>query len=123
MNDNEIKPFLTDIFTAWHNTGSMDGWLACLSDDLVWTVAGSKENSGVYVGKQTYIDNVLGALNKWVKTPPVPSLVQLLVDGPWATALLHSEAQSLDGNTFPIDYCWIMKVVDGKVVEVTGFYA
>lgn len=117
------KELLTNTFETWARTGSMDAWLARLSDELVWTVAGSKENSGVYRGKQNYIDNVLGRLNKWVKAPPVPKLKKLLVDGEWATALLHADAQALDGSNFAMDYCWLIRVESERIVEVIGFYA
>lgn len=101
----------------------MQVWLNSLSDDIVWTVAGSKENSGQYKGKQTYIDEVLGSLNKWVKQPPVPELKKLIVDGDEAAVWLRAQAEALDGKTFTIDYCWLIRVADNKVTEVIGFYA
>lgn len=84
---------------------------------------GSKENSGVYEGKQNYVDNVLGKLNQWVKRPPVPELQKLIVNGDWATAWLKANAESLDGKSFEVNYCWLIRVADKQVVEVVGFYA
>lgn len=129
MNSDATRRFLANVFTEWSSSGSMDSWLNVVDDDLVWTVAGSKENLGEskhgqnYIdGKQNYIDNVLGNYKKWVKQPPVPKLQKLLVDGNWSTAWLRSSAETLDGKMLTMDYCWIIRVDNNKVTEIIGFY-
>src|SRR5579871_3842953 len=128
MNSNITRKFLTDVFTEWSHSETMDTWFNVLDDDLVWTAEGSRDNLGEkdqqnYInGKQNYIDAILGNYNKWVKKPPVPKLQKLIVDGNWATAWLRATAETLESKTFTMDYCWVIRVDNNKVVELTGFY-
>jgi ketosteroid isomerase-like protein len=129
MNSHETRKFLTNVFAEWLSSGTMNSWFNALDDNLVWTANGAKKNFDEHDdkqnytdGKQNYIDNILGNYKKWVKQPPVPKLQLLIVDGNWSTARLRASAETLDGKTLTMDYCWIIRVDNNKVVELIGFY-
>lgn len=52
-----------------------------------------------------------------------PILERILADGEWGAVYFRTEGQKgKNGADFSMQYCWLMRVVDGKIVEVKGWY-
>ena len=46
---------------------------------------------------------------------------RLIAEGDYVVAQTSGTAETLDGRPYNNTYCWIMKLRDGKIVEVTEF--
>ena len=117
------KAFVESLFTdvALDNFGQ--SFSQALSDDLVWTVTGSSPIAGTYNGKQVYIDQVLTPLRNVLESLPVPIVEHIFADCDWATVNWYSEGvRGKNGANYDMQYCWLMRVENDKIVEVKGFY-
>jgi uncharacterized protein len=124
MVASDAKTFLEGCFDRLEKTG-WDGsiFLEALADDLRWIATGSSPVSGTYHGKQEYVDKVYKPLDERLATWPKPVVERIIGEEEWAAVQFHSEGgkgkNSVDYN---MQYCWLMRVSEGKVREVVGFY-
>jgi len=117
------RAFVESLFTevALDNFGR--SFADALSDNLVWTVTGSSPISGRYEGKQVYIDEVLTPLRQVLVSMPVPIVEHIFVDNDWAVVHWRSEGvRGKNGTNYDMQYCWLLKIDNQKIVEVVGFY-
>lgn len=123
MGSEQTRAFLQDVFTRWADTGDRQVWIAALAQNLRWTVTGSSETSGVYQGRQAYVDNVLAKVDQWLSACQPPQLQRLIVEGDTAAALLTATVRTSDNHELRMTYCWLITVADSRVTDVVGFYA
>ena len=117
------KAFIESLFTdvALDNFGH--SFSKALSDDLIWTATGSSPLAGVYNGKQVYIDRVVSPLRDVLESLPVPIVEHIFADCDWAVVNWYSEGvKGKNGANYDMQYCWLMRVENDKIVEVKGFY-
>lgn len=54
---------------------------------------------------------------------PVPIIDRIIVDCDWAVVNWHSEGcRGKNGVNYDMTYAWTMRVEEGQIVEVIGFY-
>ena len=117
------RAFLQALFAQITTTGWSPAFLDSLSDDVVWTATGSSPLSGRVQGKDQYRDQILLPLFSRLEGPVNPIVDMILADGSWGAVYWHSEGvRGKNGLDFSMEYCWLMKVVSSKIVEVIGFY-
>lgn len=118
------RRFLTDWFDQLEATGFDGGvFLGALSDDLVWTATGNSPVSGTFRGKQAYIDGVWHALDDHLETWPKAEVQRILADGEWAVVEFHGVGGvGKNGTDYTLQYCWVVRVVEDRIVEVVGYY-
>ena len=79
--------------------------------------------SGTFHGKAEYAQKVYQPLAAHLSTWPRPSVLRVLADGEWGTVeFLGKGGIGNNGTDYAMRYCWILRVVGGKVVEVTGYF-
>jgi len=120
----QTRTFLTDWFDRLATSG-FDGkvFLDALADDLVWTATGSSPVSGTFHGKQAYADGVWRPLDDRLERWPRADVMRILADGEWATVEFHGvDGLGRNGTDYTLEYCWVIRVVDGLVREVVGYY-
>jgi uncharacterized protein len=114
---------LGEVFSGVSEHGFGSAFLDALADDLVFTATGSSPLAGRYTSKAEYQDRVLERLHERLTTPLRPAIEQMLVDGEWATVRFRTEGvRGHNGADFSMQYCWLLRVVDGRIVEIVGFY-
>ncbi len=122
-HNTSTRTFITNLFSDFAHKGLGSHFLDSLSDEVVWTATGSSPLSGRYVGKKAYQDQVLAKLRERLQTSVKPQVDLILADGDWATVYFHTtDVKGHNGVDFSMSYCWLMRVEDGKIVEVVGFY-
>ncbi|MFF4054016.1 nuclear transport factor 2 family protein [Streptomyces chartreusis] len=58
-----------------------------------------------------------------LSTPIRAHIEEAIVEGEWATVRFRShDVLGGNGNDFSMQYCWGVRVVAGRIVEITGFY-
>ncbi|KAI9699842.1 MAG: hypothetical protein M1820_007017 [Bogoriella megaspora] len=124
MNSSEqTRSFIEDLFGSISQEGFSDRFKDALHDNLKWTATGSSPVGGVYTSKEDYLNRCLSPLFARLATPVNATVERILVDNEWATVLFRSEGVTgKNGADFSMSYCWIIRVVDKRIVEVVGFY-
>ncbi|MFK4548208.1 ketosteroid isomerase-like protein [Streptomyces tendae] len=104
-------------------SGFTERFTEALADDLVFTATGTSPVAGRYESKTEYQTNVLARLHERLATPIRARVEQVIVEGEWATVRFRSHGvQGVNGIDFSMEYCWLIRVVDGRITEITGFY-
>jgi ketosteroid isomerase-like protein len=123
MNKSSTRETLDRVFRGVHERGFGEEFLAALSDDLRFTATGSSPLAGHYTSKTEYQTKVLARLHQRLATPIRPAIEQTLVDGEWACVRFRSEGvHGINGADFSMQYCWLLRVQDGSITEIVGFY-
>lgn len=115
--------FIRELFDDVSRSGFGEAFFNSLSDDIIFHATGTSPVAGRYVGKQSYMENVLKPIKEHLASMPVPIIDKILVEGDWASILFHSEnVYGKNGSDFSMMYCWFVHFVDGRIIEIIGFY-
>lgn len=102
--------------------GDTRPFVQALHDDIVWTVSGVGPWAGSYRGKQVLREQLFGEVMPRLKQPYRLATKQLIADGDAVAVVLHGIGnQTLAGDPYPQQYCWICRLEGDKLKEVTEF--
>ena len=120
MGISENKEIAEAFYDAG-NRGDMEACFGFFADDVVWTSIGTTSVSGKYSGKQDLIGKLLGPVFGELKAG-ISSVVDLIIaEGDHVVVQLRGTAETNDGRPYNNTYCHIIRVRDGKIVEMTEF--
>jgi ketosteroid isomerase-like protein len=116
------RTFLSNLLTSISSAGFRESFTKALSDNAIWTATGTLPLAGRYEGKHQYVTKVRRPLHDRLESSPKPEVARMIVDGGWvAMQFRSSAARGLNGADFSMQYCWLMGLVDGRIMEVVGF--
>lgn len=104
------------------NRGDFDRCFDLISDDIVWTNIGSTRFSGIYRGKAELMEKLVGPLFGQLKAGISSSIEKLFGEDDYVIALTSGSAETIDGRPYNNRYCQVIRVRDGKFVEVTEYF-
>ena len=117
------RNFLSGLFATVHEHGFNTSFQDALSEDIIWTATGSSPLAGVYRGKEAYLGNVLSILHERLETSIRPQVHRMVIEEEWASVYFESsDVRAKNGADFSMQYLWLIRVVQQKIVEVVGFY-
>lgn len=117
------RDVLTPIFAHVHETGLGEEFFSALADDLSFTATGDSPLAGHYASMAEYQSRILDRLHDRLATSVRPTLEQMVVDGEWGVLRFRSEAVfGKNGADFSMQYTWWLRVVEGQITEIIGFY-
>ena len=120
---NKTRLVIKSLFSTIADQGFGQLFLDQLAENVIWTATGSSPMRGRYESKQAYREQVLDKLHDKLEYSPRPTIDRIIADDQWAAVYFHTEgARALNGLDFSMEYCWLMRVENDKVVEVVGFY-
>ena len=121
MSDN--KALIQDLFASIAQEGWSTKFNDALADDLVWVATGSSPVAGTYKGKQVYLEKIMKRLGDRLLSWPKPVVENIVVDGDTACVQFHGEGGvGKNGANFDMRYCWVIRLRDGLIAHVTGYY-
>lgn len=110
-------------FEAWRDgTGAITDVFA---PDMVWRIEGHSLASREYRSRQEFIDDVLAPFGARFSAgePFRPTMIRsITADDDTVIVVWDGGGVANDGKPYTNSYAWIMRVVDGKVVDGTAFY-
>jgi uncharacterized protein len=110
-------------FDAWRQgTGSITEVFA---PEMVWRIEGHSLASKTYDSKQQFIDEVLrpfGARFSALEPFRPTTIRSVHADGDTVIVVWDGRGIANDGQPYENSYAWIMKMLDGKVIDGTAFY-
>ncbi len=121
MQVKENKQIVRSFYDAG-NRGDLEACLDLISDDITWTNIGSTKLSGTYRGKAELTEKLLGPLFGRLKAGISTSVENLLGEDDYVVALTSGTAETTDGRPYNNQYCQVMRLLDGKIIEVTEYF-
>ncbi len=112
---------LAQAFYDAGNRGDMDACFGFLAEDIVWTSIGSTAVSGIYSGKDNLMANLLAPVFGELKAGISSVIDNMIAEGDFVMVQSRGTAETNDGRPYNNTYCHIMKILDGKIVELTEF--
>lgn len=103
------------------NRGDLDGCLERLADDVTWTNIGTTRFSGTFTGKDDVVENLLGPLFERLKAGIETTIERLIAEDDTVVAMTRGNAETRDGVPYRNRYCQVMRVRDGRIVEVVEY--
>ena len=120
MSLEENKKIVQKFYDA-ANIGDMETCFGLLADDIVWSNSGSTSLSGTFRGKEELYEKLLGPLFGALKGGIQTTVHRLIAEGDYVVARTSGQAETTDGRPYNNNYCWIIRIADGKFAEVTEF--
>lgn len=115
--------FVTQLFETLSKEGWGEGFLDALHEDVVFNPMGRSPISGRYEGKKVYDERVLIRLHDLLATRPSLIFDTAIVDNDMAAVRFHSVGgKGINGADFSMDYCWMLKIKETKIIEIWGYY-
>ncbi|MFW3174711.1 nuclear transport factor 2 family protein [Xanthomonas phaseoli] len=114
------KRIVEAAFAQWQNGGS-GIFETLLSPEVVWTIEGSGPSAGTLRGRDVLVEAAVRPLSERLASPLRPVQQRLWADGEHVIVQWEGVATLRDGSSYRNRYAWIMRMADGKAVEVNAF--
>lgn len=120
MGATENKKLIQAAFDAWAD-GDGGAFFNILAEDVRWTVIGSGPVSRAYTSRQAFLNGAAKPLNAKLAGPIQPTVVDIIAEGDSVVLQWEGTATAKSGKPYNNNYCWVMRVADGKVREGTAY--
>lgn len=120
MHATENKELMQRIFDGLA-TGDPQLFGASLAEDLRWTILGTTPWSKTYRGKLTVLDELLKPLVAQFVGPYSNTAQRFIAEGDYVVVECRGKATTKAGKPYNNTYCWVCRVEDGKLTEVTEY--
>ena len=101
--------------------GHFEPFASALADDVVWTVTGQTPFSRSYRGKQVVFDELLTRLARRIDGPYRFKPQRFIAEGDMCVVEGRGENLLRDGRRYDNTYCWVCRVEDGRIRELTEY--
>jgi uncharacterized protein len=118
--ESNNKRIIKQAFDKWRSgTGN---FFDLLADNVHWTVAGSSPVSGVYQGKEVFLEKAVQPITNKLseKIKPV-KLLGVYADNDVVVLLWEGAAKAKDGLPYKNTYCWQMILKEGKIISAIAY--
>lgn len=103
------------------NMGDSKPYLDLLSADIRFTVTGTTRWSGVYSGKKDLLKRLLGPVNELFERPYRMTIENMIAEGDQLMVQVRGEITTKRGEPYNNHYCWVCRVRDGQIAELTEY--
>jgi ketosteroid isomerase-like protein len=117
----ENKQIVRSFYEAG-NRGDFEACFGLISNDIVWTNIGSTRLSGTYRGKAELMEKLIGPLFGQLKAGISSSIERIFGEDDHVIALTSGTAETSDGRPYNNRYCQVIRLRDGKFIEVTEYF-
>jgi ketosteroid isomerase-like protein len=101
--------------------GHFEPFAQAMADDLVWTVTGQTPFSRSYRGKKVVFDELLHRLAGRIDGPYRYVPERFIADGDMCVVEGRGNNLLRDGRRYDNTYCWVCRIEDGKIRELTEY--
>jgi ketosteroid isomerase-like protein len=92
-----------------------------LGEDVRWTIMGSTAWSRTYEGKRAVRDELMGPLFGQFADRYTNKATRVVADGDIVVIECHGKATTKAGKPYNQTYCYVCRLTDGKVRELTEY--
>jgi ketosteroid isomerase-like protein len=120
MSATENKELLQRIF-AELDQGNSRPFVEAMAEGFSWTVTGTTRWSRTYAGKQAVVKELFGALRERLDGRIRTTAQRFIADGEHVAVEARGRNVTRDGRPYENRYCFLFRVADGKLQEVTEY--
>jgi ketosteroid isomerase-like protein len=120
MGTAENKQLMQHIF-AETAKGNGKPFVESLADDVRWTIIGTTPWSKTYVGKEAVLTELLGPLRAQLAHQNKVTAHRFIAEGDHVVVEARGEVTTKAGAPYRNTYCWVCRLADGKVQELTEY--
>lgn len=120
MGAAENKQILQHAFSELEK-GNPKPFLKCLADGVRWTILGTTPWSRTYEGKQAVLAELLEPLQSQLAQRYRVTAHRFLAEGDYVVVEAHGQNTTKAGLPYNNTYCWVCRVADGEVQELTEY--
>src|SRR5215470_8296347 len=120
MGAIENKQLFEEIF-AGLSLGDGRLFIDRLAEEFCWTIIGTTAWSGTYHGKQEVRAKLLRPLFAQFSDQYTNTLRRIIAEGDYIAVESRGCANTKTGSSYNNSYCWICRVADGKLQELTEY--
>ena len=96
--------------------------LDSMADDIQWTIIGTSVLSGVTHSKREAIEKILKPLaEKLTDDPFIFKFGRLIAEGEYVVMEARGWIKTKSGKPYNNTYCFVCRIVDGKIKEMTDY--
>ena len=95
---------------------------ACFAADAVWVLPGSSSLAGTHRGWAAIRDDFLAKMGPLSGGTLCVRLLDVCVGDRYVVAVQHATAEH-EGRTLDVTGCQLMRIQDGRIIEVRGHYS
>jgi len=114
------KRLMENVFAELAN-GNGQPFMDSLADDVRWTVTGTTAWSRTYDGKQKVIDELMRPLFAQFADRYKNTASRIIADDDHVVIECHGEVTTKAGKPYNQTYCYVCRVADGEVRELTEY--
>src|SRR4051812_37933260 len=120
MSAAENKRLLQSIFSELA-TGNSRPLIESMAEDVRWTVTGRTKWSKTYDGKHAVLTELFGAIRARIadRTRTIPD--RFIAEDDYVVVEAHGQNTTRSGAPYNNVYCFVIRVVDGKIRELTEY--
>jgi uncharacterized protein len=118
---DDTRALVERLFEAYER-GDSEQLFDHVADDVHWTITGTNPLSGEYRSKREFLDATYERLATVLREPVRPRVRRIIVDGDLAVVEWRGQASSIADRPYDNDYCWIIRVAEDQIVEVTAYF-
>lgn len=114
------RRLMQNVFAALEN-GDGRPFLDALSNEARWSVIGSSPWSRSYEGKQAIVDELMRPLFRQFADQYTAHATRIVAEGDVVVVEARGQATTKAGKPYHQTYCYVMRLADGKVCELTEY--
>jgi ketosteroid isomerase-like protein len=119
MGAAENKKMVREAFEAWSG-GDGRPFFKLVADDVRWTVIGTTPISRTYNSKREF-RGALSAMSEHLASELKVVVRDVIADGDKVAVQFESHAKGRNGTAYDQTYCWMLRLAEDKVREVTAY--
>ncbi|MEJ0076191.1 MAG: nuclear transport factor 2 family protein [Alphaproteobacteria bacterium] len=120
MGTAKNKQLLQDVFAATAR-GDSRPLVDAMANDFRWTIAGNGRWSRSYDGKQAVLTELFPVLRERIEGRIKMIPQRILADGDHVVVEARGDNVTKTGARYDNSYCFVFRVADGKLAEVTEY--
>ena len=120
MNEGNNKKLIQDIY-AELSRGNSRPLFEAMAEDVRWIMMGTTKWSGTYEGKQDVLTRLIAPLRAQYADRYTASAERIMAEGDLVVAEVRGRVTTVAGKPYNNCYCFIFRIADGKIVEMTEY--
>jgi hypothetical protein len=120
MSAAENKQLMQNIFSEL-SKGNGVPFVESLADEICWTIIGSTKYSGAYRGKQAVLNDLLRPLFARFADQYTNIAHRFIAEDDYVVVECRGRVTTKSGAPYNNTYCWVCRVADGKLQELTEY--
>lgn len=120
MQEVNNKQLMQHIFNAL-SAGDDNLFIEAMAEDIRWIWMGSGQWSQTFTGKKEVIGKLWAAVRQTLKYPYKVVANNFIADGDYVAVEAIGQNSTPDGKTYHNKYCWICKIVEGRIIELKEY--